>query len=45
MGPLAALIFHRIYQMKLFPNRDFSSAGPFDFLKPVLEYYDTHSKK
>lgn len=44
MGPLAALIYNRIYNLKILSSLNVSG-GPLNFLKPVLEYYDTYSQK
>jgi hypothetical protein len=45
MGPLAALIYNRIFQIKILSSLNVAAGGPLNFLKPVLEYYETYHQK
>ena len=42
MGPLAAVIYKRIFNLKILSALQIEG-GPLNFLKPVLEYYETYS--
>jgi len=44
MGPLAVLIYRRIVQLKILSALDVDG-NPWNFLKPVLDYYEFYSAK
>jgi hypothetical protein len=44
MGPLAVLIYRRIVQLKILSALDVDG-DPWNFLKPVLDYYEFYSAK
>ncbi len=44
MGPLAVLIYRRIVQMKILSALDVDE-NPWNFLKPILDYYEFYSAK
>jgi len=44
MGPLAVLIYRRIVQLKILSALDVDG-NPWNFLKPVFDYYEFYSAK
>ncbi len=44
LGPLAVLIYHRIVEMKILSGINLEG-DVWNFLKPVLDYYDFYSAK
>ncbi len=44
MGPLAVLLYRRIVKLKIITDLDVDGE-PWNFLKPVLDYYEFYSAK
>ena len=44
MGPLAVLLYRRIIQLKILTDLDVDGEA-WNFLKPVLDYYEFYSEK